>query len=111
MITTPVTCVVDASVAIKVVLAEPDSPKAHALFAHLADPAARFYVPDLLYGECANILWKKVRRGDFLEPEALTKLATIRSLALQSRVSKDLVDRALRLAIANDATAYDSLYV
>jgi len=112
MISTPVTCVVDASVAVKLVVAETDSPQAHALFAHLSgDPSARFYVPDLFYVECANILWKKVKRGDFREPEALAKLATLVSLPLELRSSKDLVENALRLAVGCDATAYDSLYV
>ena len=57
MISTPIACVVDASVAIKLVITEPLSNEAHALFAHLArDPAARFFVPDLFDVECANIL-------------------------------------------------------
>jgi predicted nucleic acid-binding protein len=112
MISTPVTCVVDASVAIKLVVAETDSPQAHALFAHLSgDPSARFYVPDLFFVECANILWKKVKRGDFQEPEALAKLAMLVSLPLELRSSKDLVQHALQLAVGCDATAYDSLYV
>jgi hypothetical protein len=33
------------------------------IFAHLTDdPPARFYLPDLFYTECANILWKVVQR-------------------------------------------------
>jgi hypothetical protein len=40
MITVPVACVVDASVAVKLVITEPLSSVAHDLFAHLgADPA------------------------------------------------------------------------
>ena len=53
MITSPVACVVDASVGIKLVITEVLSNEAHALFAHLArDPAARFFVPDLFDIEC-----------------------------------------------------------
>ena len=56
-------CVVDANVVIKLFLVEPSSEGADALFGHLADtPAACFYVPDLLYSECASVLWKYVRR-------------------------------------------------
>jgi hypothetical protein len=45
MIATPVSCVVDASVGIKLVITEALSGQAHALFAHLAsDPAARFFL-------------------------------------------------------------------
>jgi predicted nucleic acid-binding protein len=112
MMITPVSCVVDASVAIKLVVSETDSPQAHALFAPLSgDPAARFIVPDLFFVECGNILWKKVKRGEFHEPEALAKLAMLSSLPLELRSSKDLMERALRLAIHCDATAYDALYV
>jgi predicted nucleic acid-binding protein len=50
MIVTPVGCVIDASVGIKLVISEVLSSEAHALFAHLAkDPAARFIVPELFY--------------------------------------------------------------
>jgi hypothetical protein len=39
MITVPVACVVDASVAVRLVITEPHSSVAHDLFAHLgADP-------------------------------------------------------------------------
>ncbi len=57
-------CVVDASVAIKLFLAEPLSSEAHALFACLATSSSTFHVPDLLYAECGNILWKHVQRGN-----------------------------------------------
>ena len=49
--------VVDASVCMKLFVAEPMSHGADALFDHLAaDPAVRFSVPDLLSVECANVL-------------------------------------------------------
>ena len=55
-------CVVDASVAIKLFVDEESSEQADKLFEQLAsDPPTRFYVPDLLFIECANILWKYVR--------------------------------------------------
>ncbi len=43
----PLRCVVDASVAIKLYLAEPLAAEAYALFACLADPTTVFHVPDL----------------------------------------------------------------
>jgi predicted nucleic acid-binding protein len=56
-------CVLDASIGIKLFLAEPLSARVDALFDHLTDALpARFYVPDLFYIECANVLWKSVRR-------------------------------------------------
>ena len=47
--TTPLVCVVDASVAIKLYLAEALAAEAHALFAHLADPNTVFHAPDYEY--------------------------------------------------------------
>jgi predicted nucleic acid-binding protein len=50
-------CVVDASVGIKLFLKEPLSERADILFSRLVDdPPARFYVPDLFFVECANVL-------------------------------------------------------
>lgn len=46
--TAPLVCVVDASVAVKLHLAEPLAGEAHALFACLADATTVFHVPDLL---------------------------------------------------------------
>jgi predicted nucleic acid-binding protein len=56
--------VVDASVAIKWFINEPDSPAAVAVLRH---PIS---APDLLAPECANIPWKKVGRGEFRADEA-----------------------------------------
>ena len=55
------TWIVDASVAIKWVVDEPGTE--HALLLRRDSLAA----PDLLVPECANILWKKVRRKELSE--------------------------------------------
>ena len=48
-------CVVDASVAIKLFVEQPQPGVATELFAKLgADPPATLYVPELFYAECAN---------------------------------------------------------
>jgi hypothetical protein len=78
MITTPVACVVDASVGIKLVITEPLSSEAHALFAHLVrDPSSRFVVPELFDIECANILWKHIQRSGYPLVDAQSNLATL----------------------------------
>jgi predicted nucleic acid-binding protein len=48
--------VIDASVAIKWLVDEPGTAAALSLRRH------RLLAPDLLIAECANVLWKKVRR-------------------------------------------------
>ncbi len=71
-------CMVDASVAIKLFVNEPLSERADALFAHLTDSRpARFYVPDLFFVECANVLWKYVRRFGYPVGIAAKNLADL----------------------------------
>ena len=112
MITTPVACVVDASVGIKLVLTEALSSQAHALFDHLArDPAARFYVPDLFDIECANILWKHIQRSRYPIADAQLNLATLSALALQRLSVSTLATDALAVAASHGISAYDACYV
>jgi len=56
--------VIDASVAIKWVLSEPDGDHAEVLLDH------GLAASDLLFAECANILRKDVRRGELIKEEA-----------------------------------------
>jgi predicted nucleic acid-binding protein len=112
MITVPVRCVVDASVGIKQVVAEPDSHQAQALFAHLAqDPAAVFYVPDFFFLECTNILWKLVGRKNLTATQAKTELLALKALRFTVIPVTDLTDDALDIAVAQDISAYDAAYL
>ena len=104
-------CVVDASVGIKLFLAEEGSDAADALFAQLAQsPPARFYVPDLFYSECANILWKYVRRFGYPAGNARQDVADLLALRLQTVSTADVLAPALALAVQYDITAYDACY-
>ncbi len=104
--------VIDASVAIKLFLVEPLSDRADALFATLAGSSpARFYVPGLLYLECANILWKYVRRYSYPAESARRDIAGLLALPLQAVPTADLVQEALDIALRYGATAYDATYV
>ena len=58
--------VIDASVAIKWVVEEDGTPEALALLEKHSLSA-----PDLFIPECANILWKKVRRRELEKNEAI----------------------------------------
>jgi predicted nucleic acid-binding protein len=105
-------CVVDASVGIKLFLVEPLSDRADALFVHLADdPPARFYVPDLFFIECANVLWKYVQRFGYPADGAQRDVADLTRLPLQVVSTAPLAEAALEVAIAHSTTAYDSAYV
>ncbi len=75
--------VVDASVGIKLFLVEPLSDRADALFSHVADdPPSRFYVPDLFFIECTNILWKYVQRFGYPADAAGQDVAALTKLPL-----------------------------
>jgi len=107
-----VDCVVDASVGIKLFLVEPLSDRADALFTHLTTtPPARFYVPDLFFIECTNILWKYVRRFGYPPEAAQQDVADLTRLPLQVASTADLAEAALALAVAHEITAYDAAYV
>lgn len=91
---------VDASVVIKLFLVEPLSDRADVLFDHLTDdPPSRFYVPDLFFIECTNILWKYVRRFDYPADAARQDVADLTQLPLWVVSTAALADEALALAI------------
>lgn len=103
--------VVDASVGIKLFVDEPDSPLADRLFARLtASPPARFYVPDLFFVECANILWKYTRRFNYPADNARRDVAALGQLNLRVVSTADLLESGLELALAFDMTVYDAVY-
>ncbi len=68
-------------------------------------------MPDLLYAEAGNALWKKLRRGDLREPEARRIIQAIRRAPFVVRPAKSLVARALELAHETGRTVYDSVYL
>ena len=104
--------VVDASVGIKLFIQEEGSAEADQLFARLADsPPVRFYVPDLFFIECANILWKYVRHFGYPAESALGDIVDLRELDLSSISTSDLLPLALELALDFNITAYDACYV
>ena len=106
------TYVVDASVGIKSFVPEPLSENVDVLFSHLtASPPARFYVPDLFYVECANILWKYVRRFGYTASKAQADMAELQALTLLSTSTALLVPEALDIALRHSISAYDASYV
>ena len=88
--------VVDASVGIKLFVAEELSEVADTLFARLAaQPPTRLYVPDLFYIECANILWKYVQRFGYPVENARQDVADLTALSLVTVSTADLLGPAL----------------
>jgi predicted nucleic acid-binding protein len=108
----PLACVVDASVGIKLFIAEPFSDKVDALFAHLTlTTPARLCVPDLFFIECANILWKHVQRFGYAAAKARADVADMTALQLERYATHELSAAALDIALNYGLTAYDACYV
>lgn len=105
-------CIIDASVGIKLFLREEGTDIAESIFVGLDhDPPVRLYVPDLFYIECANILWKYVRRFNYASDEALSDLSDLLRLNLDAVATSDLLVDALTLAAGHGLSVYDACYV
>jgi len=97
--------VVDASVAVKWVVPEPHSDQAAALLDHT------LVAPDLFFAECANVLWKKLRRGDLTEEEASIAARTLEQVDVVVVPSRAYLGRAVAIAAALEHPAYDAIYL
>jgi predicted nucleic acid-binding protein len=105
----PARCVVDASVIIKVILAEPASMLARSLLAGAAlDIRA---VPDLAYLECASILATVARRGLQTQQDARAGLLAVFRASLTVHPSTPLIAGALDLALTHGISVYDGVYL
>lgn len=98
--------VVDASVVIKWYVEENDWEAARGLLAS----TAALHAPELLQAECANTLWKKVRRKNLELADALAILREVLMAPIGLHPSADVIDAAWHLATAADRTVYDALY-
>ena len=97
--------VVDASVAAKWLAPEPDSPLAEAL---LDD---ELIVPDLLFAEVGNILWKKQMRAEMDAATTQVGARWLLQVRLQVHDSASLLSDALALALKLQHPAYDCFYL
>jgi predicted nucleic acid-binding protein len=109
---TLVRCVIDASVGIKLFIAGDLTEHVDALFGLLAvDPPAQFYVPDLFYVECANVLWKQTRWAGYSATKAREDLKNLAALALRRVSNVDLLAETIKIAAEENISAYDACYV
>ena len=97
--------ILDASVAIKTVVAEQDSDLAMAVLNHV------LLAPDLLLPECGNILWKKVRRGELPAEAAADAAAALLALRIELLPSRQFLAGSLRRAVRLAHPFYDCLYL
>lgn len=99
--------VVDSSVAIKWYVAEPLAAEARRVQAG-PDP---LHAPEFLDVEVANILWKKVGRGDITRADADDIRSALAAVPMTRTPDRDLTTPAFDLAVQTDRTVYDCLYL
>ncbi len=97
--------VIDASVAVKWVVDEAGTDAAVSLLAH------NLFAPDFMLAECANILWKKHRRGEMTHDEAVLASGVLAGSEVTFVSARPLMETATRLAMALGHPAYDCLYL
>jgi hypothetical protein len=99
--------VVDASVVAAAFFHEEHAEAARRLLLSDAD----LHAPDLIYAELASVVWKRRRRGELAEEEAIQLLADMLTLPLLVTSSRELTDGPLRAALRTGRTVYDCLYL
>ncbi len=98
--------VIDASIAIKWVVEEEGTTAALAL-----RQQAKLIAPELLVAECANILWKKVLRGELSREEAVLAARLLEGAEIELLPTRSLLEVATRMSIELNHPAYDCLYL
>jgi predicted nucleic acid-binding protein len=96
---------IDATVAVKWVVAEPGNERAIRLRQH------SLIAPDLLFPECANVLWRKVRRREITDDEAVIAAQTLEQSDLVVVPTRGYMARAVAIAVELDHPAYDAIYL
>jgi predicted nucleic acid-binding protein len=99
--------VVDASVAAKWFLPEPDAPAA----LRLLDGGHPLAAPDLICSEVGNVAWKLHARSVLNAGEASEMIEHFLSMPLEIHDSVSLLSPALDIAIVTNRPIYDSLYL
>lgn len=97
---------VDASVAVKWFAEEARRPEARLML----DDAFECHAPDFILTECANVFWKKSRRGEVGDPSFLLE-ELLSSGIPRLHPSEDLLLEATGTADEISHPVYDCLYV
>jgi predicted nucleic acid-binding protein len=69
------------------------------------------HVPDQMFAEVGNVLWKKNRAGDLSALDAVDILDSVGGFGFQSHASWPLVVHAIDIALQTGIAVYDGLYV
>ncbi|MDZ4685997.1 MAG: type II toxin-antitoxin system VapC family toxin [Planctomycetaceae bacterium] len=103
--------ILDASVAVKWVLREPDSSKAIALRDDARNGVCELVVPETFPVEIAHALTRAERRGVIPTGDAMLKVVDILSTKLELHSCIPLLPRAIKFSSQLRIGVYDCLYV
>jgi predicted nucleic acid-binding protein len=98
--------VIDASVALKLLVPEEGSELAVAVKARF-----QLVAPDLLTAECTNGIWAKHRRQEMSADEASLAVGIMERLEIELVPMRTLTQAAIRLALDLAHPAYDCFYL
>jgi predicted nucleic acid-binding protein len=100
--------VVDASIVVKWLVAEPDSDRAAAM---LDDQANSFIAPELIRAEFLNVIWKKAIAGALDREVARDMPAELDRRIDRFFPLRELAARALSIALDLEHPVYDCFYL
>ena len=99
--------VVDASVAVKWLIAEQYSDAAD----RLLEGQHELYAPRLMASEVGSALRRKVRMGELERSRAGVLAASVSEMAVRWAEDEDVCSDAVRLALGLDRSVYDCVYL
>jgi predicted nucleic acid-binding protein len=99
--------VVDASVAVKWFVMEED----HLLALRLLEQDLPLVAPDLIFAETANVLWKKLQKGEVTETQSQRACRLLPGFLRGVVGSAALIVDALKLARRLNHSVYDCIYL
>lgn len=99
--------VLDASILIKLFFQEEHSTTC----VRAVRDAAELLAPELLWAETANVVWKRLRRGEITATDAGALIDEMLRVPIVIHTHSSLVSPALALAAETGRTVYDCLYL
>lgn len=103
--------VVDASVALTIVLLEPLHPQALAVLDQSAAPGSSGLCPDVFDTECAAGIVKAVRQGRLRRDLVQRTWSSVAGLPLERHPAVEIGADALQVALDHGISANDAMYV
>lgn len=103
--------IVDSGVIVKWVIREHDTDLAAAIYQRFQAGEFRVQIPDLVFAEFGNILWKKRTFENLSDDDANSAIDIFKEIPFVITPSQSLFDSAMSLSIKHKRTFYDSIYL